>query len=295
MPNTHETNVITCAEQRSLELSVYRPEALTDEAAGSNRGTIIINSGTGIKRSFYEQLANYFATRGWLVITWDARSIGRSQKGPAVNDLVRMRDWGQSDLEYVLQWVSTAIEPNWSRLTVVGHSSGGHLALLASSIQRVPRLVLVASGTCYWRRYPLHQQPRMLLAWWVVVPLVLRIKGYWPGWIGVGHDLPNGVAQDWRNWSLMRDYLFDDESVDSSGYARYSGQVLALALTDDLGFAPPAAVNHLLSKLRSALISQRMIEPTAVGLKRIGHFGFFRKESNHLWQSVADWISKTSV
>jgi predicted alpha/beta hydrolase len=127
------------------------------------------------------------------------------------------------------------------------------------------------------------------------VPLLLRIKGYWPGQIGVGHDLPKGVVQDWRTWSLMPEYLFGDASVDSSGFAHYPGQVLSLAFTDDLGFAPPAAVNHLLSKLCSAKIELQMLEPKAAGLKRIGHFGFFRKASNRLWQSVTDWIIKCSV
>lgn len=296
MPFSHETSVVNCVDLRALEVSIYRPEAFTDgTTAVINRGAIIINAATGVKRSFYDAIAQYFAMGGWTVVTWDARGIGHSRMGSAAKDSTRMRDWGEKDLEAVLQWVSTTIEPNWSRLTVAGHSSGGHLALLAPSMQRVPRLVLLASGTCYWRRYPLSQQPRILFAWWVLVPLMLLIKGYWPGRIGVGHDLPKGVALDWQKWSLMREYLFDDASVDSSGYRRYQGRVLSLAFTDDVGFAPPVAVNHLLSKLCSAHIDQQTLAPSDVGLKRIGHFGFFRKESDHLWQQVTNWIAKSSV
>jgi predicted alpha/beta hydrolase len=291
-----ELRVVVCDDRRVLEASVYRPVANEDnESPQLNRGIIVINSATGVKREFYDLIAQYFAMCGWLAVTWDARGIGSSRAMiGAANDDARMRDWGEQDLESILKWVALTIERDWSRFTVLGHSSGGHLAALSPSLEKVPRLVLIASGTCYWRRYPLHEQPRILFAWWVLVPLMLALKGYWPARFGVGHDLPKGVAEDWRRGSLMPDYLFEDTTVNSGGYARYSGRIFSLAMTDDTGFAPPDAVKHLLSKFQSARVEHKTYAPADVGLQRIGHFGFFRKESYLLWQPVADWIASAS-
>jgi predicted alpha/beta hydrolase len=102
--------------------------------------------------------------------------------------------------------------------------------------------------------------------------------------------LPKGVAQDWRDWSLMTEYLFDDASVNSDGYGRFPGRIYARGFSDDTGFAPPAAVAHLLSKFTSAQIDSKTMTPTDAGASRVGHFGFFRKENDALWKSLAEWI-----
>ncbi len=285
-----ETTMISCADKRQIALSVFHAN-ISDATRSPHRGVLVINSATGVKRSFYDALANYFAGRGFTVVTWDARGIGESRTGAPAADTARMRDWGTQDLEAILTWVAATLEPNWAKFTVLGHSSGGHLAALAPSLQRVPRLVLIASGTCYWRRYPLAQQPRMLAAWCLLVPLMLHVfKGYMPGSLGVGHDLPKGVAQDWRDWSLMTEYLFDDASVNSAGYGRFPGRIYARGFSDDTGFAPPAAVAHLLSKFTSAQIDSKIMTPADVGASRIGHFGYFRNGNDALWQALAEWI-----
>jgi predicted alpha/beta hydrolase len=102
------------------------------------------------------------------------------------------------------------------------------------------------------------------------MPLLLQLFGYLPAWAGVGHDLPRGVAQDWRNWSLTRGYLFSDTTLNTSGYSAYAGPLLALSISDDRGFAPPGTVRALLQKYVNARTQHREIAATEGHRGKIG-------------------------
>lgn len=295
MRNPFKPFHVVCDDKRSLAASLYPPAPAGGAGSIASGGTVIVNSATGVKRGYYDNFARFLAGRGFNVVLWDARGIGDSRAGPAGRDPARMRDWGQLDLDAVLRHVGQTVEPDPSRVTVIGHSSGGHLAALAPGLAKVPRLVLIASGTCYWRRYPLREQPLMLAMWLVLAPLMLSTLGYWPGRLGVGHDLPPGVARDWRRWSLLPEYLFDDAGIDAGGYGAYRGRVLSYSFTDDRGFAPPAAAAHLLGKMTAACIERHTFAPADAGIRRIGHFGFFRESTSAIWPGLADWIDAASA
>ncbi|GAB3255745.1 alpha/beta hydrolase family protein [Chitinimonas naiadis] len=277
---------LTAADGICLQASLYR-------ATRPRRGVVILNSAAGVKRRFYDDFARDLAHTGFDVLSWDARGIGDSALQPARLDPARMADWGRYDLEGVIRHVLDAIGPDGRRVVVIGHSAGGNLSGLAPSLSQVGGLCLIASGTCYWRLYPKQQWLRMLFAWHVAMPLLLRSFGYLPARFGVGHHLPAGIARDWRNWSLQADYLFSDTSLDVSGYARFRGPLLAIGMADDHGFAPPRTVANLLQQFSAARIDHRTLSPKAMGLRQIGHFNFFRRQNAVLWAPVRDWLLST--
>lgn len=265
----------------------YKLSADWHAAQGSSRGCIVISPATGLRRSYYSAFAQFLSCSGWDVICFDNRGIGDSAQGPASASAARMRDWGQLDIDAALHSACISQQGNWERVTLLGHSSGGHLAGLAPALSQIKRLILVASGTCNWRLYPASQKPRVLAAWWLLAPVILPSLGYLPARFGVGVDLPAGVAWDWRNWSVERDYLFSDVSLDSSGYARFAGRVAALSFTDDRGFSPPRTVHDLLRRFTQATVSHQEIAPMQGNTHRhIGHFGFFKTGNETLWRSA---------
>lgn len=256
------------------------------------RATVVIHSATGVPRRYYSAFAQHLADHGFDVLLWDARGIGESATLPARDDPATMRDWGQRDQQAVLQRLRA--EHPRRLLIIIGHSSGGHLSGLAPLTASADALVLIASGGCDWRDYPLVQWPRLLAVWWLVAPLLLAFWGYLPQWAGVGHALPRGVAAEWRRWSLTRGYLFGDATLDTHGYAAYCGPLLALSMSDDQGFAPPGAVRALLRKFSGARIEQREIAAAQGAQGRIGHFGFFKPQNAALWPRVSQWLDGVS-
>lgn len=279
--------LIKCSDGAQLAYTLTLP---TVAAATTAPRYVVVNSATGVRRSFYGAFAQHLADTGFHVLTWDARGIGESRKGHARHDPARMRDWGVLDMDAVLLHTCTLAAGEWSRIAVIGHSSGGHLSGLAASLANIKQLVLVASGTCDWRLYPKRGWPRLLAAWYGLAPIALTTLGYMPGRLGVGHDLPPGVGWDWRNWSAAPGYLFSDPSLDLSGYRAFKGDLLALHFSDDTGYAPPATVTDLLRHFPKAQIERIEFNPRSQSHPPVGHFGFFSAKNADLWPIVSQWL-----
>ncbi len=261
---------------------------------GHSKGVIVINSALGVKQDFYQSFAEFLSNNGYEVITWDPRGIGASRIKHAKFDDARLHQWGEMDLETVIEYILQTRLVELGPLTLIGHSSGGHLAGLAPSLKQVQRLIFIASGTGTWRRYPLAQWPRLLTAWYLLFPFFNRVLGYVPGRLGIGHDLPKGVAEEWCRWCRSPDYLFSDSSLDTKNYREYAGPINALAFTDDRGYAPPVMVEDLLKHFPKAQIEFELINPKTQGVQKVGHFGFFNKKNDKLWPLVLEMLRHVS-
>jgi len=73
-------------------------------------------------------------------------------------------------------------------------------------------------------------------------------------------------------------------------HARVRAPVRAYAISDD-PFAPLAAVAALRALYPNARWETRELAPRELGVKSIGHFGFFRERfRDSLWRESADWL-----
>ena len=120
---------------------------------------------------------------------------------------------------------------------------------------------------------------RQLYFWFVLVPLVTRLCGYFPGrrLRKVG-DLPRGVILQWRRWCLNPRYSVGAEGeLAQKSYSRVRFPVLALSMTDD-ELMTLAGTNSLVSFYDQAPSAIERIAPADVQARRIGHFGFFREQ-----------------
>lgn len=261
------------------------------DAERSSKKVVIINTGTGILRRYYNAFSQHLCENGFTVVTYDYRGIGESRPKSLRGFAVTMREWGQKDIASMIDWSRQKFQP--TKLFMVGHSAGGQLIGFAANKHHIDAMILVAAQSGYWGHWPL---PQCLgyAALWYFMPLLANIWGYLPSkYLGLGEDLPRGVACEWAKWCRHPQYLFGhEETLDLSNYATLTAPVLAYSFADD-SYAPKRAVEALLQNYPQARIVHKHISPAAVNVKALGHFGFFRKTVQHtLWRETVEWLHR---
>ena len=249
-----------------------------------------INSATAVPRRYYKAYAQFLAELGFVVLTYDYRGIGNSvYRGTIPAQDVRMLHWGQRDLPAALDWLH-ARHPHLA-LFSVGHSAGGQMLGLAANNHLVTAALSVAGQSGYWRHWPLRLQAKMYFLWNLMLPLSVRFNGELPAKI-LGEALPRGVALEWSRWCRSPHYISDERGQPiREHFHAYTGAMRFYALADDFDYAPPAAVRALADFYRNARTEVRVIQPHEQGLKKIGHFGFFRSNMPRAaWQETASWL-----
>lgn len=284
----------------ALRITADDGYCLVGHATGSaNTGPVlIVNGATGVRQRYYTRFASWAAEQGATVLTWDYRGIGESRPHRLRGFPGTMRDWGRHDLEGVLQFAHR----EWPHrpLVAVCHSVGGQLLGLAPSNQLLSRVVTVGSQFGSWQLWPAPRKWAFAGLWYGLMPGLAHAFGYFPGALGIGADLPKGVALEWARWCRSREY-FLAHGVTAAGYARLKVPLLSYSFTDD-PYAPKAAVDALHSLYVGAELERRHLSPLDAGAKKIGHFGFFRETfRSTLWERLGEFafaatpVSSTEV
>lgn len=266
------------------------------ETAGAPRASIVIGGAMGVRQSFYEPFAQWLADQqGLRVWTFDYRGSGDSRGDASLRGFkADLFDWAR-DYEAVID-VAKAELPD-APLYLLGHSLGAQLPGFLQRPEQVDGLVSIAAGSGYWRENAPKLRRSILYFWFVLVPLVTRLFGYFPGrkLKKVG-DLPRGVILQWRRWCLNPRYSVGAEGeLASQSYNRVRFPVLALSITDD-ELMTLAGTESLVSFYAGAPSAVERIAPADVQARRIGHFGFFREQfSQSLWPSTVDKLHRLAA
>jgi predicted alpha/beta hydrolase len=247
---------------------------------------VLIMPATGVPQEYYAKFAVFLAERGFTVLTFDYRGIGRSLHGPLRSVKAGMRDWALLDAAAALDFLDSQKQ----KLLAVGHSFGGQALGLLPRPERISAALTVGSQSGYWRLWPPLGRAWMWPSTHIGLPLVPRLLGYFPGsLLGFGEDLPKGVTIEWARWCRHPRYLVGDLGVEQE-YARFTAPIRLYAIADD-ALAPRRAVEGLAALYPNSRCEIHVIEPAAVGAGRIGHFGFFRERfRDSLWREARDWL-----
>ena len=245
---------------------------------------MLIVPAMGACQDFYAQVARWLATEGLLVATFDFRGIGRSRPPKLRGFRADILDWARLDCRAMIDALDarTPGKPCYW----IGHSLGGQILPFVPNRERLSKAVTVACGSGYWRE---NARPLRRYAWWlwfVAVPVATRICGYFPGrrLRKVG-DLPQGVIVQWRRWCLDPEYAVGAEGAGARKlYAAVTTPIVSLSFTDD-EFMSARNTESLHAFYRNAPRTMKRIAPAEAGVRRIGHFGFFRATlAEALWR-----------
>ncbi|HSD44145.1 MAG TPA: alpha/beta fold hydrolase [Burkholderiales bacterium] len=277
---------IAAADGYSLGATLFAPDAPNDRV-------VVLNAAMGVKCRFYAPFALHLAARGFTAVTYDYRGIGDSRPPRLRSFPARLADWGERDFAGVLDWVAAQFPA--ARMLAIGHSVGGQIVGLAPNADRVAALLCVAAQSGYWGHWSMARKLGMWALWHAAMPIGVHAVGYFPSRrLGLGEDLPPGVARQWAEWGRSAHYIAGPPGgAMPDRFVRLRLAIRAYSFGDD-HFAPRPAVDALLGFYRGATaVEHRHVAPAELGLRRIGHFGFFREgNAPALWADAAAWLTK---
>lgn len=278
---------IAAAGGAQIALRVYEPDS-------PDRGSVVIGGAMGVRQDYYAPFAQWLAGQGWRVTTFDYRGSGDSMPDTPDGTLrgykADLFDWTR-DYEAAIDHAADALPGK--PLYLLGHSLGAQLPGLINNQGKVSGLLSVAAGSGYWRENAPQLKRIVPYFWFFLVPLATRLCGYFPGkkLRKVG-DLPAGVILQWRKWCLNPRY-----SVGAEGeavrlrYAAATFPVLALSITDD-ELMTLRGTQSLFGLYENAPFELQRLAPADLSVRRLGHFGPFRREHEALlWPRMGQWLA----
>jgi predicted alpha/beta hydrolase len=252
---------------------------------GEPRGAVLVVPAMGCQQSFYASFAAWLAAQGFLVATFDYRGIGLSRPASGLRGFrADLLDWARLDCAALVEDIrrrAPTLPFFW-----IGHSLGGQILPFVPGREHVRKMITVTAGSGYWLENSPALRWRVWFLWFFVVPVALPLCGYFPGQrLRMVGDLPRAAMARWRRWCLHPDYAAGAEGEAARElYAAVRTPITALSFTDD-EMMSARNIERLHASYSGAPRRLVRLAPRDVGARRIGHFGFFRREcQENLWR-----------
>lgn len=266
----------------------YRIGALHYAPPGATRAHLVVAGATGVPQRYYRRFAAYAAKRGYATMTLDYRGIGLSAPSALRGFRMDYLDWGRLDLAAAVAAMSGRGVP----LYLVGHSYGGHAFGMLPNHADVAAFYTFGTGAGWHGWMPPLERLRVLALWHLVGPLLTWWKGYL-AWsvVGMGEDLPLDFYRQWKRWCRYPNYFFDDPAMQhlADRYAGVRAPLMAANAIDDR-WSPPRSRDAFMASYRNARRESLDIDPARIGLREIGHVGYFRADAAPLWDAALEWL-----
>ncbi|MDQ5916125.1 MAG: hypothetical protein QG584_2019 [Pseudomonadota bacterium] len=272
-------DTILAADGHALAARFFSP----GESYPTPRGAVIIAPAMGVAQEYYADFANWLAMNGYAAITFDYRGMGHSRRGSLRGFKADIFDWARLDCNAAADALTQRFPE--APLYWIGHSLGGQILAFFPQHRRLQKAITIGTGSGYWLENVWTLRSYVWWLWYFVVPVALPLFDYFPGrkLKKVG-DLPRGVMAQWRRWCLNRDYAVGVEGEPvRQQYAAVTAPIVSLSFTDD-EFMSARNTESLHGFYTQAERTMKRISPKDIGVKHIGHFGFFRyRFAESLW------------
>ncbi len=271
---------IIAKDGQQIAISIFRPSQVISKV-------LIIGADVMTSQKTYEKFARFIASRGCVVYTFDYRGVGRSLTNELKSFNASLNQWGFRDLDAVILHAKHHFPKH--EIMFLAHGTSGQLLGLSPASQYLDNAIFINTSLTCWRFWPWHAQFRISFMK-LIRPVLSKIFGYFPGErLGLKQNLPSGITLELYDWCSKPNGLFD--FFPDSNFRKIQIPILVYSFTDDW-FSPEQAVKSLLSHYTQASISWMHLKPEDVGLKKIGHSGFFlEKNKTIFWEFITEWLN----
>lgn len=248
---------------------------------------VVIMPGLGVPGGYYQLVADALVRRGFGAAIGELRGQGDSRPRPSASSTYGYQDLVSVDFPAMFAVVRERFPASTPFL--LGHSMGGQLGVMyAARIRaRLGGLILVASGSPYFRGFPGVRSPGLLVAS-AAMSMTASVAGFWPGdkvdFGGFGRQ-SRVLISDWSTFA--RTGRIDPARADidyEERIGRLKLPVLSVTIEDD-DMAPKSSAKNLVAKLSNADVTKwHQPEP-------LGHNGWIRSPGTTVAR-IADWIDE---
>lgn len=271
----------------------YQLSALQSIPVEECCGRIILSSATGIKKEFYINFAQFLVQKGYCVLLYDYRGIGKSAPKDLKKSNSYMHEWGTKDMNAALNYMVN--EKGFTDIIWVGHSVGAQLIGFLDNRQHIKKIVSISAALGYWGYFHFPSKWLIWWLWYFLAPLMIKIYGYGAMQkIGWGENLSRNMLMEWREWCLSKTYFMGllEQKIGMDKFYDFTTPITAIYMSDDY-IANDKTVTLM---MRFFPNSPQKILKFYVGEhtnEKVGHMGVFRKKfETTLWPLLADVIEK---
>jgi predicted alpha/beta hydrolase len=246
------------------------------------KAVVQINGATATPKEYYLPFAKYLVENGFTVCLFDYRGVCESQPVGGLRGCeYEYLDWAQKDMPAVLDYLDGRY-PELDKL-IVGHSVGGQKFGFMPNHHKIKGLVTFGSSAGYWGNMPLGYRIQTHFFFEVFRPISHLIYGYTAAKkLKIMEDLPKNITNTWREWCSVPEYFFDPKYYErdaKQGFFKELFTPIQIYWTSDDTIARGKNVYDFWKHVESrGGVKIDCLEPKNLGVKEIGHFGFFRKK-----------------
>lgn len=253
-----------------------------DESGGR---VVLCLPAMGVSATYYEILGDTLADAGFNVAMVDYRGAGGSSVRPSRHVSFGYAEILELELPAIVDEVCA--EFGIDQLIIVGHSLGGQLGLLfAASSPRVSQVVLIASGSVWYRTVPGMGSVSRFFGLHLMFATA-AVWGYLPQWFPFAGREARRVTFDFVFEGLTGRYRVSRSRVDYERMLAESTTPTLFVVFPDDPLMPAAGSNHLAAKLVRAKVERRKIGPQQFRLARTDHFRWALRP-----QAIADAMTE---
>ncbi|MBW7676583.1 alpha/beta hydrolase family protein [Chryseobacterium chendengshani] len=269
-------------DENQIVAHLFKPEK-------SNHKLLLINSATGVKQQIYFSFAQFLASKGFTVLTYDYRGIGLSKPQKMRNYKASMRIWGTRDYKALTLYIIQNFPAH--QKFCLGHSVGALILGMNKDSFIFNEFLFVGTQNAFIGNLKWRTKIEALLGFGIVQPLFTELFGYFPAnWFSLGESLPKNCAYDWRTLILNRKSTnklllkTDDFSKD------LNQKVFVIQAEDDVWLTEKGIKSLLNETYPNLKPTYRLIKTSESAKGEIGHVNFFRSYNKNLWEIIVNEI-----